>query len=346
MKLNKNANELLSRYLLGVRRELGGREREDIAAEIESYIFDLLEERHPGAQEIGISELEAILKEMGAPRKVAAQYSPQHYLIGPRLFPIYWLVVRIVAAVVAGALTLSLVISSILNPPAQLGLAMLEYLGSIWSGVLSAAAAVTFVFAMIERAVESKCTEGMKELEELKELDELKLDELPELPENEKSFSLVGTSIECVLGVLALAFFTYIRGTGGFIPVYFNPGSEVQMVRLFTDSYMQFIPVILGLTGLEVARNITLLVQARHSSLTNWWDVAAKAADIVLGGFLLAAMPIVTLDFFQRILGSAQPVRFDSIANTALSVIIGLSMFGNLVEVIKKSVREIRNPAY
>ena len=77
----------MQRYLLAVKKELGGKQREDITAEIESYIYDLLEERHPEAKEIGTSELEAILKEMGAPRKVAAQYSPQRYLIGPRLFP-------------------------------------------------------------------------------------------------------------------------------------------------------------------------------------------------------------------------------------------------------------------
>jgi len=346
MKLNKAANELLNRYLLGVKRELGGREREDIAAEIESYIYDLLAERHPKAEEITVSDLTAVLKEMGAPRKVAAQYSPQRYLIGPRLFPVYWLVVRIIAAVVAGALTLSLTISSAIPPPAQLWPTLLEYLGSIWSGVLSAAAAVTLVFAIIERASEGKCMEDMKGFEELKELDEFKLDELPDLPENESAFSLVGTSIECVLGVLGLAFFTYIRGTGGYIPIHLNPDAPTQMARIFTDSYMLFVPVILGLTGLEVARSITLLAQARHSSLTNWWEIVLKGADLVLAGFLLTAMPIVTLDFFTKITGSADALRFDPTVNTALTVIIALSMLGSLIEIIKKSVREVRSPAY
>ena len=52
MKLNRSARELLDRYLLGVKRELTGNQREDIAAEIESYILDLLDERFPKTKEI------------------------------------------------------------------------------------------------------------------------------------------------------------------------------------------------------------------------------------------------------------------------------------------------------
>ncbi|NPV40412.1 MAG: hypothetical protein HPY72_03590 [Anaerolineae bacterium] len=340
MKLNKSATELLNRYMLGVKRELGGRERDDIAAEIESYIYDLLEERHPGDREIGREELETILKEMGSPRKVAGQYSPQRYLIGPRLFPVYWLVLRIVAAVVAGALTLSLVIASSINPPADLIKTFVEFLSTIFDGILSAAASITIVFAIIERA-----TEG-KRLEEIEELKELKIDELPELPEEEKPFSLVGISIEAALGVLGLAFFSYIRGTGGALPVILNPNTQMHMARVFTDHYLGFIPVILGLTGLEVARNVTLLVQARHSSITNWWDIALKAGSMVLSGFMLGALPLVTLDYFQSIFQVSDLNRWNATANTALAVILGLSIFGNLIEVIRKIVREIRNPAY
>ena len=41
-----------------------------------------------------------VLQKFGAPDKVAASYSQPRYLIGPRLFPAYWTVLRIVLAVV------------------------------------------------------------------------------------------------------------------------------------------------------------------------------------------------------------------------------------------------------
>ena len=78
MKTNKAAKELLERYLLGVKRELSGKDRDDITAEIESYLNDVLAERYAADHEITEKEMEAVLTEMGSPRKVAAQYSPQH----------------------------------------------------------------------------------------------------------------------------------------------------------------------------------------------------------------------------------------------------------------------------
>ena len=271
MKLNEKTKELLQRYLLGVKKELGGKEQEDIAAEIESYIYDLLEERYADEKEISSKQLESVLDEMGAPRKVAAQYSPQRYLIGPRLFPVYWLVLKILAAVVTGGLTLSLIISTVVSEPASPTLNAIEFIGSLWSGLLSAAGAVTIVFAIIERATQGKT------IEEIEELNKFKVSDLPELPEYEKKFSPVGTSIEIILGVLGILFFTYIQNINGQVPFFINPGSNVKMVRFFTDNFMPFVPVILALTGLDIARNITLLVQSKHSALTQPGGISAYA---------------------------------------------------------------------
>jgi hypothetical protein len=340
MKMNKNTNELLQRYLLAVKRELGGKQREDITAEIESYIYDLLEERYAGKEEVTQAELEVILKEMGAPRKVASQYAPQRYLIGPRLFPVYWLVLRILAAVVAGALTLSTVIATVINPPVYIGPAVLELLGTIWSGVLSAAGAVTLAFAIIERA-----TEG-KRIDEIEELKEFKLSDLPELPEEEKSINLVGTSFECVLSALGMIFFIYIQSTDGFLPVFMNTGENMRMVRLFTDNFLKFIPVILMLAGLDIARNITLMVQGRHSSLTNWWHIASEGANVILNGLMISALPLITLAFFNEFIHISDIARTESLANTGLAAALGLGILGSIVDIIKRATKEIRNPAY
>ena len=339
MKLNKDARVLLDRYLLAVKRELTGKEREDIIAEIESYVFDHLEESLPKTKEVNESQMESVLKEMGAPRKVAAQYSLQCYLIGPRLFPVYFLVLKIVVAVVIGALTLSTIITAVTGETVIGWLAILEYLGAIWSGMLSTAGSITLVFAIIERAAQSK------PIKEIEELQELKLSDLPELPEEEKEVSRVGTTIEITLGVIGLAFFTYIQTTGGLVPYFINPGTEMQSVRLFTDNFVQFIPVILALGGLEVARNITLLAQGHHSSLTNWWHILAESASVVMMAFLISSLPLITLGAFQDIFGNDSFAQLESLANMGLAIAMGLGIFGNIVDVIRKTVREIRNPA-
>ena len=339
MKLNKNAGVLLERYLLAVKRELGGKTRVDIAAEIESYIYDLLDERYPKADEVTEKELEVILKEMGAPRKVAAQYSGQRYLIGPRLFSIYILVVKIMLCVVLGALTLSMIIASIVEPAGNVWQSILEYLGSLWSGALSVVGVITLIFAIIERSTECRS------IDEIEELQELKISDLPELPENEKEVSRVGVSIEILLGVIGMVFFTYVQKTGGLLPYWINTNSSQQMIRLFTENFVHFIPFSLALTGLEIARNTTLLVQGYHSSLTNWWDVSLKVAGSVLLVFLISSLPLISLDFFQELEGASVLSQYESQANTGLAIVMGLGIFGNIVEIIQRIVREVRNPS-
>ena len=340
MKMNNAAQELLKRYLLAIKRDLGTQQGEDITAEIESYIGDLLEERFGGDTEVGAEELEAVLKEMGSPRKVAAQYRPQRYLIGPRLFPIYWLVLRILAAVVAGSLALSFFISIGLRQEGVPTQAFLEFLGSIFSGVLSGAGSVTLVFAIMERLMENR------EVQELKDLEEFKLSELPELPQDEQAFHPVGSSFEIVLGALGIAFFTYLRITGGALPIYANPSEKIGMGSIFTENFLQFIPVILVLAGLEIGRNVTLLAQGRRSALTSWWAIAGKGANLILNGFMISALPLITLDLFRRIPGLNPSAQADQIANSILAILLGLSILGGVVDIIRSTLRELRNPTY
>ncbi|MDK2980530.1 MAG: hypothetical protein PWQ55_877 [Chloroflexota bacterium] len=340
MKMNNSARELLERYLLGVKRELGGKDSDDIAAEIESYIGDLLEERYGAQEEVGKEEVEAILKEMGAPRKVAAQYGPQRYLIGPRLFPVYWLVLRILVAVVAGSLALSYFISIGIEHEMAPLMGFLEFLGSVFSGVLSAAGAVTIVFAGIEYGIENR------QIDELKEMEEFKLSDLPDLPEKEQPFRPTGAIVEIIFTILGMAFFTYLRFTDGALPYYVSPNQSVGMARIFTDNFLQFIPVILVLNGLEIGRAATLLAQGRYTSLTNWWAIIDKGANTVLSVFLLNAMPLVTLEFFGHITGTNIGPQADATANTVVSVLIGLSILGGVVDIIRSTIQEVRNPAY
>ena len=340
MKMNKSAQELLKRYLLGVQKELGGKEREDIAAEIESYIGDLLEERFGSAKEIGTEELETVLKEMGAPRKVARQYGPQRYLIGPRLFPVYWLVLRILVAVVAGSLALSYFISVGIQQEMAPVMGFLEFLGSVFSGVLAAAGSITIVFGLIERGIENH------ELDEIKEMDEFKFSDLPDLPEKEHVFRPIGAIAEIIVTILGMTFFTYLRFTNGALPYFINPNEFGGMGRIFTDNFVQFIPVILVLNGLEIGRAATLLAQGRYTALTNWWSIIDKGANTVLSVFLLNALPLVTLEFFGRITGTNIGPQADATANTVVAVLIGLSIVGGLVDIIRSTIQEVRNPTY
>jgi len=345
MKINEKARELLSRYLLGVKRHLSGKDREDIAKEIESHIFDTLAERFPEVDELTVENLEVIFREMGAPRKVAWQYRPQRALIGPRFFPIYAIVARILVAVVVGAILLSSVIATVVGEPQSFWHVLGNFLGSAWSGALSAFGVVTLIFAGIERAVEDKSWDEMEDFEELKEINEYKASELPELPQREKKFDRAETVFEIVFGMIGLAFLTYIQASGGAFPVRSNAGESAQFIQIFTDNYLPLVPFAMGITGLELARSITLFVQGHHSGVTNWWHIATQITNVILMGFTLNAMPIITLDALNEAWLNVNIANLDATANLVISILIGLAIFGTIIDVSIKTYREIKEPS-
>ena len=341
MKPSKEARELLDRYLLAVKRELTGKQREDIAAEIESYLLDLLEERFPKSKETTAAQVKEILQEMGAPRKVAAQYSSQRYLVGPRLFPAYLLVLKIVLSAVIGALTLSFIINSVIGNTSNVWLTVLEYFGAIWNGALSAGGSITLIFALIERFGEGK------EIKEIDELQELNIPDLPELPAEEKEPGKIGLFIEIALGIIGIAFFTYVNSTGGGrVPYFFNPLTEMKLVQLFTDNFLQYVPLILALAGLDLTRSGILLAQGYHSTLTNWWHICTQSAHVVLMGFMIKSLPLISLEGFQKI--DAVDLDFahlETLANTGIAIGMAVGIVGTAIEIIRKVIREIRSPS-
>jgi hypothetical protein len=67
---------------------------------------------------------------------------------------------------------------------------------------------------------------------------------------------------------------------------------------------------------------------------------------VVLDIFMISALPLVTLDLFQKVIPGADLARFEGLANTGIGIAIGLGILGGIIEIISKSVREIREPTY
>jgi hypothetical protein len=86
--------DLLERYLLAVGQHLSTR-RDDTLAELRANLLAKIEGRE---EELGRplteAEVAKVLEEHGRPVLVAAQYMPRQYLIGPELFPVYWLTLK------------------------------------------------------------------------------------------------------------------------------------------------------------------------------------------------------------------------------------------------------------
>jgi hypothetical protein len=92
---------LLERYLQAVGQYLAPETRDDVLAELRVNLqaeMDARAEEKEGP--LTESDAAAILKAHGRPMLVAARYMPQHYLIGPEVFPFYLLTLRKAAPLV------------------------------------------------------------------------------------------------------------------------------------------------------------------------------------------------------------------------------------------------------
>lgn len=156
---------LTDRYVHAVVRRVPEAMRPEVTADVTAMIADMREAREDettadeaeaaSTDEVSTVEAEvAVLEELGDPVVLAREYSdsPQH-LIGPRYFPVYtWMLrwvlpVALIAALVANGLAYTLSTAD-----AHLGGLLGTAIGKSIPAVFIAFAAVTILFAMVERA--------------------------------------------------------------------------------------------------------------------------------------------------------------------------------------------------
>src|SRR6266851_6223859 len=88
--------DLIDRYLKAVKVWLPSEQKQDIVAELSEDIRSQIEDKESElGRQLNDAEVEAILKKGGPPMLVAQRYLPPRYLIGPALFPTYWMVLRL-----------------------------------------------------------------------------------------------------------------------------------------------------------------------------------------------------------------------------------------------------------
>lgn len=143
--------ELLDRYLEAVRKQLPWERQDDIVAELRANLEAQLEDRQ---EELGraltAEEAKAWVAQLPPPAVMAGRYRRQQYLIGPGLFPIYTLILRMVMFWV---FVITLIVNSIrlFTQPWSAG-AIPEAIFNLVFVVLLNAAIITVIFAAIEYA--------------------------------------------------------------------------------------------------------------------------------------------------------------------------------------------------
>ncbi len=143
--------DLIERYLNEIGRRLPKAKRDDIRSELRSALDDALESR--AGTEPSEDDLIAVLEEFGPPETVAASYSGDRYLIGPRLYPQFKTTLRVVVTVLAGLVVVGFALSTLGGTLGLVGLVgrLGDLISSLLDSALTSVGIVVVVFALLER---------------------------------------------------------------------------------------------------------------------------------------------------------------------------------------------------
>jgi HAAS len=284
--------ELIERYVHEVGRRLPAKQRADVEAELRSLLTDALEARVSSrGEEKGTATEEdqvAVLTEFGPPAKIAAQYAPPYrYLIGPRVFSVYLIVV----AAVSGAMTLAHLITLIValrggaSLSSEVGRTLLQVGSSWFSGLIAGLGSVTLAFAILERVLPAsesldlgKETWDPRSLPVVEDRDRVKPAGL-----------IAGIAVLAILIVVLNLYpnnvamsFIHVEGTG-------DTGSRwISMPLLAPGFFQAYLPLLNVAWVLTIVLNAVLLYQGR-------WQLGTRIADVglsALGVYIVYRMMV------------------------------------------------------
>jgi hypothetical protein len=108
---------LLERYLCAIKTLLPAKTQDDIVNELSENILSQFEEKEAGlGRPLTEAEQAEVIKHHGHPVVVAARYRRPRHLIGPGVFPFYWLVLKITAISALIVRTILAIIMAVVSP--------------------------------------------------------------------------------------------------------------------------------------------------------------------------------------------------------------------------------------
>jgi hypothetical protein len=325
--------KLIDRYVAEVGRRLPlVKGRTDIEKELRSTLEDMLEDRVQKAGRPADEAMEIeLLKEYGAPDKVAATYNQHPYLIGPRMFPFFTMVLKIVITVLAIVLLVTTGIEiATLSPMSgpEFAKAIGEGLAGIVSAAIAAFGNIVLVFAILERFVPA----SEFKMDEEKEWDPASLTKEPE-PNDVKPWEPI---LAIVFTFIAISIFNFNPQLIGF---YNFSGEKWTVFPALTEAFFRLLPLINISWVAEIILNGMLLRAGRWDISTRLVNIGIKIFQVVIlyllftGPSILAVTPasLQASGIFDA--NAAQTLG--TMAQLGIRIALGLGIFGTVVEIIK-----------
>ena len=277
--------KLIDKYMLEMTNNLPSKKQADLIAEIRSLIEDTLDDRSQAAGRPVDEEMVAeVLKEFGPPEKVAASYLPERYLVGPQLFPIFILVLRIVLTVVA---VVTLVGMGVNIAQQELTVdAFIKALVGGFAGLMSAGfqtlGTITFIFAIIQWA-QPQIRAKNKAWDPRQMKDTYPTDQVRPA---EQIAQIVLTSIVLLLFNFypdAIGFYSMVDGQWVHVPI-------------LSQEFFRYLPWLNVVWGLSILLNLLLLNRGSWTTATRWLSVGISILTIVILTAMVFGPELLVID--------------------------------------------------
>jgi hypothetical protein len=330
--------ELIDLYVAEVRKRLPLKGRADIEAELRSTLEDMLEDRsrragRPADEAMALD----LLREYGPPDKVAESYNAHPYLIGPRLFPFFTMVLKIVLSVLVTVLliTLGIRLGSQTLAGIELARAIGQGLLGILNAVLQAFGNIVLVFAILERVAP---VSEFKMAEDQKAWDPASLRKAAE-PETIRPAEPIVTILFTVAALVVFNAYPQLLG------VHYLKDGVWATIPVLTEAFFRWMPYINVLWALQLALNLVLYRQGRWQPATRWANIALDAGGIVIAYMLLVGPPIVGLSAealaASGALDATTAATLGTLLQQAARIVIVIVMIVQAVELVKDAVRQV-----
>ena len=346
---------LIDIYVSEIGRRLPKKNREDIEAEIRSILQDMLDEKSrengkPVDEEMTLE----VLKTYGSPEKVAAAYLGERYLIGPRLYPIFTLVLRIVLVVtgILAAIGLGVALSHTAGNPINGLVTAAKATANFIASMMTALGYIVLIFAIIEWAIVRAGTRrDIKNLPITKEWDPRSLLKVS----TSNQVKLGETIVEIVGAFAAIVIFNFYPQIIGFTPSlndvvgpqnWIAGLGNLTFIPLLSEAFFHFVPYLTLVWALTIILDIILLRTVQWSVPTRVGQIGLKVVNIIIAAGMLggASLLAVTGASLTPIFGDATAAQnFVNMLNVVVRVALWLSIFGNVVETIRAVVRLANN---
>jgi len=312
-------SELVERYVHQVGRYLPNKEREEIQAELRSQIQDQLDDRYEGAPTE--TDVAAVLKELGDPRRIAASYGGEQYLVGPDIYPVMMMVLRrgwVIVPPVAVLVHLLAVLFG--NESGTLIDLLLKAAAGAFQATAIFTGIVVLIFAILQHSGES--------LDEItgneKGFDPLSLPEVNDPAEVDRFESILSMAF----GVFALMVMIYFLRVGG-LTLQFNLGEPVDVIPVP-------IPWLVGLIAIGATQMVLQLV----ALLRGRWNVALWLVSVALDIVGAVALYFVLwLPLADRVYAAVPALAGVPLIGRGAEVILVLSLIAAVIEGVTKLVK-------